>query len=447
MVDNQRKVIWCEGMFLQPHHFQQQERYWQNQIHSGHILHQYPWGFTRLVFNRAQLKMGILALNECAGIMPDGTCFDISAQDMIMPALRINEEMSGISVVLALPLSGRHQLESHPETLVEKLVRYRTVELEVRDSITMDGEKVLMQMGELNLCLIPEDQVRDTHSFLPVAQIRDVRPEGEVVLDDNFIPPVMDYRCIPHFAQRIDDFLGRLRLRRAQLQENFRLAGNEGAAGISYFLYLQSVSRAIAVLTHFTQQERIHPELLFRELLALAGEWHVFSPDEQASMPMPAYSHQHLARTFIPLLEELQRILSMAVRPRVIALPLQQEEFGIYRTRIDDMSLFLTARLILAVKADMPANELREEMPARLKVGTGEHIQDMVNLQLPGFPLTLLQTLPNEVPYFDGYQYFELNTERFGNGEMKECSGLAIYVSGEFPGGKLALWAYGEGKG
>jgi len=442
MGDGIQKVIWCEGMFLQPHHFQQQERYWQSQINSGRMLQQYFWGFNHLKFDRAQLKFGILALNECSGVMPDGTYFYLSATETILPTLRINEEMSGASIMLTLPFSGRHRLESHADPLLETLVRYRTVETEVHDRVTPDGEKVLMQVGELNFHLMPEQQLRDSHCFLAVAQIREVRMDGEVVLVEEFIPPILSYRCIPNFAQRVDDFLGRLRVRRNQLRENLKVPGNATSAGILPFLYLQSVSRAMAWLNHLNQQDIIHPEKLHRGLLALAGEWQIFSPDpeEDQLMSLPAYNHQFPAKSFFPLLEELHRILNIAARPRVIPLPLNQEEFGIYRARIDDICFFQSVRLILAVKANVPANE----MAARLKVGLGDHIQDMVNLQLPGFPVTSLLTLPGEIPYFDDYQYFVLDVDYSVNEWLKDTSGLAIYVSGDFPDGKLVLWAYGE---
>jgi type VI secretion system protein ImpJ len=440
MTNNQQKVIWCEGMLLQPQHFQQQDRYWQLQVNSGRDLHQYAWGFTRLKIDKAQLKLGVISLVECAGMMPDGTWFDFSSTQAGLPVLRPDEDVAGMKIVLALPMKGCHRLESHDAPSMENLVRYRTTELQVADSITPDGVDVMMQIGELNLRLAPEDQVRDSHYYLTVAQIQELKPNGWIVLNDDYIPPILHYRSSPRLANWIDDFLGRLLLRQSQLQAVNVLPTVEGAAGVSRFLFLQSVSRAAAIWSHFCTQDDMHPEALFRELLGLAGEWTVFSPESRRGIPLPHYVHQNLGQTFTPLIEELQRMLSCAACPNVISLPLERREFGIYYAKLTDTALIQSTRLILAARAHMPANELREDLPARLKVGTSERIRDMVNLQLPGLLVTPLQTLPHELPYFDGYQYFELGVDE----RLEGAGGLALHVSGEFPQGELALWAFTE---
>jgi len=441
MTDNPHKVIWSEGMLLQPHHFQQQDRYWQSQINSGRLLHQYAWGFSRLRLDPAQLNMGVIALRDCAGLLPDGTWFDFAVHDTPLPTLRISEEMAGVSVVLALPMAGRHRVECQEIPTEQALVRYRTVEAQVADRVTQDGETILMQLGELNLRLAPEPRVRDSHYFLVVAQVRELRPDGKVVLDEEYIPPVLNYRCSPRLAGWSDDFLGRLLLRQSQLQALKLLPGDERVGAVSQFLFLQSVNRAAALWAHFSAQDGMHPEMLFRELLGLAGEWAAFAPQSQRPAPLAHYAHHNLAQTFAPLIGELQRILSCAACPNVIALPLERREFGIYYAQLTDSALIQPARLILAARAQMPANELRAELPARLKVGASDRIRDMVNLQLPGLSVTPLHTLPHELPYFDGYQYFELGAEE----RLKDASGLALHIAGDFPQGELALWAFMRG--
>lgn len=43
------KVIWSEGMFLRPQHFQQQARYVENLVETRcGVLRSHAWGFTEL---------------------------------------------------------------------------------------------------------------------------------------------------------------------------------------------------------------------------------------------------------------------------------------------------------------------------------------------------------------------------------------------------------------
>ena len=50
-MDN-RKVVWAEGMFLRPQHFQQQERYLEFFAHARALTSQpYFWGFRELTID------------------------------------------------------------------------------------------------------------------------------------------------------------------------------------------------------------------------------------------------------------------------------------------------------------------------------------------------------------------------------------------------------------
>ena len=43
------KVLWGEGLFLRPQHFQQQDRYHEHRLHrSVKAVHPYAWGVDRL---------------------------------------------------------------------------------------------------------------------------------------------------------------------------------------------------------------------------------------------------------------------------------------------------------------------------------------------------------------------------------------------------------------
>ncbi|MCV5233200.1 type VI secretion system baseplate subunit TssK, partial [Escherichia coli] len=59
----QRKVVWAEGMFLRPQHFQQQERHLDFLI-QGRSLSAQPfyWGFSELTLDTQMLALGKVAL-------------------------------------------------------------------------------------------------------------------------------------------------------------------------------------------------------------------------------------------------------------------------------------------------------------------------------------------------------------------------------------------------
>jgi type VI secretion system protein ImpJ len=57
------KVIWTEGMFLQPQHFQQHDRFLALQSHARFGIAQgYGWGYVSLALDSAALNLGKIAL-------------------------------------------------------------------------------------------------------------------------------------------------------------------------------------------------------------------------------------------------------------------------------------------------------------------------------------------------------------------------------------------------
>lgn len=68
------RVVWSEGLFLQPQHFQQQDRYLERYVESRcQALIPYSWGFTEVEIERDFLKIGKFGLRRAMGVFPDGT--------------------------------------------------------------------------------------------------------------------------------------------------------------------------------------------------------------------------------------------------------------------------------------------------------------------------------------------------------------------------------------
>ena len=50
------KIVWSEGLFLRPQHFQQQDRYHEQYVEQrAGRLRSYPWGFTELKIDHRML--------------------------------------------------------------------------------------------------------------------------------------------------------------------------------------------------------------------------------------------------------------------------------------------------------------------------------------------------------------------------------------------------------
>ena len=65
----------------------------------------------------------------------------------------------------------------------------------------------------------------------------------------------------------------------------------------------------------------------------------------------------------------------------------------------------------------------------------------MVNSALPGIVIKPLPVAPRQIPYSAGVSYFELDNGNKYWEKLKTSGGIAVHISGEFPGLKLELWA------
>ena len=84
------KVLWTEGLFLRPQHFQQQERYFEQIVdRRSKAMASWTWGFESLEIDEASLTLGKLALRSAAGVLPDGTVFAVPQDDLPPPALDV----------------------------------------------------------------------------------------------------------------------------------------------------------------------------------------------------------------------------------------------------------------------------------------------------------------------------------------------------------------------
>ncbi|RYF46301.1 MAG: type VI secretion system baseplate subunit TssK, partial [Comamonadaceae bacterium] len=129
------KVVWTEGMFLRPQHFQQFERYLENyvQLRVGQGQGGF-WGFRKLTLDSAALAIGKVVIESANGVMPDGTPFSFANVDEAPPALEIGEQVRNTDVVLALPRrrSGGEDV-IFEEASGSPLARFLAQDCEVQD--------------------------------------------------------------------------------------------------------------------------------------------------------------------------------------------------------------------------------------------------------------------------------------------------------------------------
>jgi len=439
------KTAWLESQYLFPHHFQQQERYLEGRIEDRcAAIKPYVWGFHEIALDTAALAEGCVALIAARGIMPDGTPFDMPGSAPLPPPLRIPEGTRDMRVVLALPQyqPGARYLDTQRDQEGDRIARYRLQVVEVFDYCGESARPEPVETAALNGSLLLESADLGGYTTLPLAQVRELTQEGAVVLESARIATSLDVQRCPRLSAYLADVIGLLRQRGEALAARFNHAGKAGgASAIADFLLLQLINRHEAQLRHLSNLRLLHPERLYAQLIGLLGELATFTTEEKRPPRVPAYQHDDLYACFQPLMDLLARQLSTVLEQTAVPLPVEERQYGIFVARIVDRTLLKQARFVLAAKADLPTEALREQLGTLIKAGAVETIRNLVNNQLPGIGLTALPVAPREIPYHAGFVYFELDSRCEQWQQLKNAGGFAFHVAAELPSLELELWA------
>jgi type VI secretion system protein ImpJ len=436
------RVIWSEGLFLQPQHFQQQDRYFERYVETRcQALTSHSWGLTEIELERDLLSIGKFALRRAAGVFPDGTPFRMPEDEPLPAPLEVGPDIRDQIAFLAVPLRRPGELEVDRQADADALVRHGVLELQARNATTSGGDSAVLEVGALRTRVLLASDATDAYACLPLAHIVECRQDKQVVLDDNFIPTVLHARAATRLATLTTELVGLLHQRGEALAGRVVATGRGGAAEFADFLMLQAVNRYEPLLAHYADSGALHPEELYRICVSMAGDLATFTTTAKRPRAFPAYRHERLRESFDPVVAALRESLSVVLHQSAISIPLEAKKFGISVAIVADRSLYSSAVFVLAARADLPSEELRRRFPAQLKIGPVEKIRDLVTLQLPGVPVIPLPVAPRQLPFHAGFAYFELDQSNDLWDQLKNSGGVALHVAGEFPGLALEFWA------
>src|SRR5438067_8911633 len=239
------RVVWEEGMFLAPQHFQAQRRHFEEGLALAlDALVPFAYGVTAAALDADVLANGTLALDHARGILPDGTAFVVPDVDPApVPAALAGHfsPMRDAHVVhLALPAwhgdgaNVRTDAEL-PPTWSERDVaspnghepRFVAVVAPVRDETTGE-EAVPVRFATKNLRLVLDEELSPDDVALPIARVRR-DGAGRFVLDPDFVPPCLHIGASERLLAMLRGLLDMLEAKAAALAA--AIAPTQGAGG------------------------------------------------------------------------------------------------------------------------------------------------------------------------------------------------------------------------
>ena len=267
------RVIWSEGLFLRPQHFQQNVRYLEQYVEGrSRGLRPSAWGCDSLTVDQDMLRIGKVAISSARGVFPDGTPFNIPDDDPPPTPLELNENVRDEVVYLGLPVRQQGTPEIGEGLDGEGLARYVRREQSVSDVSSSDLAAAPMHVGALRTRLLLHSDQREEYACVPVAHIVEQEADKNVQLQNKFIPTVLNCQGAPVLSGFLTELQGLLHARGETLATRVSGSGRGGAAEFADFLLLQAVNRYEPLIAHLATVDGLHPEDRHRLLVSMAGE-------------------------------------------------------------------------------------------------------------------------------------------------------------------------------
>lgn len=436
----ENKVIWLEGMFLQPQHFQQSDRYFESLIQEKtKAIDKNLWGFSTVQVDTQLLSLGKIGIDFAQAFFQDGTPINIPAKDHRPDPFLVPEGMDNTILYLGLPMQQK-SAEAGDENSQEPY-RYRVNSKDLKDNTVGNIQIAEVQLGSVECKILSEHDDKTGYHCLQFAKVHESRSNQNISLELDFFPTCLDIRASHKLTQCVTEFHGLLSYRAEMLAG--RLTDNQqaGTAEIVDFMLLQLVNRYESLLHYFLHKSPLHPEYLFLVLSQLLGEMATFTHDKRRPPEPPIYVHERPFETFQPIIKELRHALSMVLEQNATSIPLIDRSHGLWIGQFPEKDLIHNCDFILAVYADLPVENIRTNFTPQVKIASVEQIRTFVSRQLQGIDIHPIAVAPRQIPYHANFSYFSINTQHELWGSLDRSGGIAIHIGCHLPGLKLELWA------
>ena len=442
------KPVWSEGMYLGPHHFQAQSRYFEDALDFVTTsLWRDAYGFAGLQFDPDALRNGTLALTHARGLFSDGLAFDLPGSD-VAPTPRdfatlFSPVADHLTMHLAIPVALRDGQNTSLSSgaASPSQVRYQGVDQMLPDQKTGLDEKPI-KIGRKNLQLLSEAEGTDDFVSLPVVRIlRD--GSGHYEADHGFVPPCLSLSASPaliNMLRRLIEILDEKStvFTQEQQQRNGVFQAGMSARHVAQYWFLHALNSNVSSLRHFLLSRHIHPQELFREMSRLAGALCTFGL-EVHPRSLPSYDHRELGARFSALDEHIRRHLEIVMPSKAIKIPLNQVETFLYQGDIQDERCIGPARWILEISSPIGEADLIARAPKLSKMCSARFVLELIKRALPGLPLSHLSVPPPQIAARVESQYFAVSRGGPCWDHIVQTRQVGVYVPAEIPSPQLSL--------
>ncbi len=432
MTESRRPILWHQGLFLQPQHFQQMELHFQAMLNPlrQHIK-PYFWGIAGLELQPEALQNRMFEVISVDAIFPDGTRAVFPGNAVLQPRSFDNvdfgqEGSRPFRVYLGLkkfsPAARNATSTRGTEDLYSIATRFVSAdEPEDVEDLYLGGPPAKARFLDYVLKIFWESELEQLGDYwlLPVARLE---LEGDRVRQvPDFIPPAFSISGSEKLF-RIMRSIQELVLSRCRVLEIYKIfrevrTNEVESVSLRNLLALTVINRYIPAFHHLLENPETHPWAAYGLLRQFVGELSTFSERIDAlgrlsdgRELLPAYDHGRPGHCFAEARRLIRELLNAIVvgQESVVRLSRKGNDFT---GQMPPEAFGQAARFILAVTCPSEPGAAADSLIDLAKVGSLEEMPTMISRALPGIPLTRQKTAPPGLPERPDVFYFTLKPD------------------------------------
>jgi type VI secretion system protein ImpJ len=444
------KVLWGEGLFLRPQHFQRQDAYheWRLAEVSG-ALHPYAWGLRGCKLDVDALASGVLRFTELRLIFPDGELYSAPQEDDLPPPVSLESIPAGTSelvfhATLAQMRSNGSNFSGNAAE-PDASLRFTQHNLNAPDWFTGAAQS---ELSVLRRCVrvLADTEPRDHLVSLPVCRLRR-SATGPFEIDPRFIPPSLSIGSVPVLHAMLRRLLDSLQAKVDALygfhREPSRHVIEFRSGDIASFWLLHTASSAFAALSHYLHHPALHPERLYERMLELAGALMTFSRSFSLA-DLPPYQHAAPGPCFARLDQVIRELLETVISTKYFSIALEEVKPSFHHGRLESDKISAATTFYIGVQAALSPSEIVDVVPQRFKVGAPDDVEKLVLSAMSGVRLTHAPQVPAAIPVRPNAYYFAVDPRGPLYERMLAAQTITIYVPAGIADLRLELFALNQ---
>ncbi|MCA9047208.1 MAG: type VI secretion system baseplate subunit TssK [Planctomycetaceae bacterium] len=410
-------LLWRDGLFLRPHHFQSIQRQSQEQLRLAETWSTpYFYGLHRLSIDQDALANWRVSLSECHVRLRDGTQFrfpqdaHLSPVDIPRSLFRTAETRVRVYVGVAELRRG----VSNVSGKVGEATRYVSHIEEMEDE-NVAGNQQEIEVRKVNPQILIGDEAARGYDAVPIMQLQlGATAEAPPRIDDDYIPPVLTkdaWTGLEVFVRSVYDHLGATAEKFSRQMIDRGVAFESGhREDLERILHLHAMNTALGGLAWIPFAPGIHPFYIYRELCRAVGALAIFRKTRRIP-ELPLYDHDNIA----PCFARLKQLLSVETEQPAdyVKVPFASEGYQM-TVRLRPDWLGSTWAFYIGVESTLNPARMTEmltnERDLGVKAGSAEAVDRIYTRGQRGVRIMPVGDPPRAFPRKD-WHYFRVDRE------------------------------------